>query len=208
MEVVIATRNPKKAEEIRRVLEGAALSILTLDDFPGCPDVEEGGEGFEANALRKAVVVSRHTGKAALADDSGLEVEALGGAPGVFSARYAGAAADDRENLEKLLREMRAVPAGRRGARYVCALALAFPDGGTATFLGTVEGRIGTEPRGSRGFGYDPVFYPEGHDRTFSEMRDAEKDALSHRGRALRELARFLGGCGPVERPGEALKRG
>jgi len=208
VEVVIATRNPKKVEEIRRMLEGDALAILTLDDFPGCPDVEEGGEGFEANARRKAAVVSRHTGKAALADDSGLEVEALGGAPGVFSARYAGEGAGDRENLEKLLREMRAVPAGRRGARYVCALALAFPDGRTATVHGTVEGRIGTEPRGSRGFGYDPVFYPEGHDRTFAEMRDEEKDAISHRGRALRELARFLGGSSPAERSRGALRRG
>jgi len=199
VEVVIATRNPKKGEELRRMLHGAPLSILTLERFPGCPDVAEEGESFEANALRKAVAVARFTGKAALADDSGLEVEALGGAPGVGSARYAGEGADDRRNLQKLLDALRDVPPERRGARYVCCLALAFPDGRTVTFSGTVEGRIGTEPRGARGFGYDPVFYPEGHARTFAEMGDDEKDAISHRGRALREVARFLDGRGPLQ---------
>lgn len=197
MELVIATRNPKKVEEIRRILDGASLSLLALEAFPGCPEVEEGGESFEANALRKAVTVARHTGKAALADDSGIEVDALGGAPGVFSARYAGGGADDRKNLQRLLDELAPVPPARRTGRYVCWLALAFPDGRTATFSGTVEGRIGTAPRGSRGFGYDPVFYPEGETRTFAEMTDAEKDAVSHRGRALRALIRHLqGGAG------------
>ncbi len=194
MEVVIATRNPKKIEEIRRMLAGSALSILTLDDFPDCPDVEEDGESFEANALKKAVAVSRYTGKTALADDSGLEVDALGGAPGVHSARYAGEGADDRKNLEKLLTELGRIAPECRGARYVCCIALAFPGGRTKTAFGSVEGRIGTAPRGSNGFGYDPVFYPEGHDRTFGEMGDDEKDRISHRGRALRELARHLGG--------------
>lgn len=194
MEIVIATRNPKKIEEIRRMLAGSALSILTLGDFPDCPEVEEDGESFEANALKKAVAVSRYTGKAALADDSGLEVDALAGAPGVHSARYAGEGADDRKNLEKLLDDLRPIVPERRTARYVCCIALAFPDGRTETAFGYVEGRIGTEPRGSNGFGYDPVFYPEGHDRTFGEMGDDEKDRISHRGRALRELARYLGG--------------
>lgn len=194
VELVIATRNPKKVEEIRRILAGAAFSLLTLDGFPGCPEVEEGGESFEANALRKAVAVARYTGKAALADDSGIEVDALGGTPGVLSARYAGEGADDQKNLQKLLDELASVPAERRTGRYVCWLALAFPDGRSATFAGTVEGRIGTEPRGSRGFGYDPVFYPEGEARTFGEMTDAEKDAISHRGRALRALVRHIEG--------------
>lgn len=195
MEIVIATRNPKKIEEIRRMLAGSALSILTLEDFPDCPDVEEDGESFEANALKKVVAVSRYTGKAALADDSGLEVDALDGAPGVFSARYAGEGADDRKNLEKLLTELDRIAPECRGARYVCCIALAFPDGRTATFSGTVEGRIGTEPRGEHGFGYDPVFYPEGHSRTFGEMTDDQKDRISHRGRALRALARYLQGA-------------
>lgn len=194
LEIVLATRNQKKIEEVKRILEGLRVSILTLDDFPECPEVEEDGETFEANAVKKAVNAARYTGKAALADDSGLEVDALEGAPGVLSARYGGAGADDRENVEKLLDVMRSIMSEKRSARFVCCIALAFPDGSVNTFHGSAVGRIGTEPRGSKGFGYDPVFYPQGHSRTFAEMRDDEKDAISHRGKALRKLARYLEG--------------
>ena len=147
--------------------------------------------------------MSARTGLPAVADDSGLEVDALGGAPGVFSARWAGPGADDRKNREKLLSELRSVPAGRRAARFVCCIALVFPgwpDGKAETFFGRVEGTIGLEPKGANGFGYDPVFIPDGpdgpsgHARTFAEMTGEEKDALSHRGRALRSLKNYLAG--------------
>jgi len=192
VDIVIATRNKRKLEEIGRIAAGRAISLLPLDDFTDCPRVAEDVETFEANAVKKAVLVSQCTRKHALADDSGLEVDALGGAPGVLSSRYAGPDADGLKNIEKLLDEMRSVAAERRGGRFVCCLAFASPDGAVKTFWGEIRGRIGTEPRGTNGFGYDPIFYPEGHHRTFAEMSDAEKDAISHRGRALQELARHL----------------
>ncbi len=193
-ELVIATRNKKKIEEIRRILEGLQVTLYSIDDFPGCPEVEEDADTFEGNAVKKAVAVARFTGKPAFADDSGLEVYALNRAPGVFSARYAGPDADDHKNRGKLLLEMTGIEKDRRGARFVCLVALAFPDGKVEIFEGFVEGRIGTAPRGSNGFGYDPVFYPTGHDRTFAEMRADEKDALSHRGMALKKLRGYISG--------------
>ncbi len=194
MDIVLATRNRKKIEEIKNILgrTGRAFRIFTLDGFPGCREVEEDGESFEANAVKKAVYISECTGMTAIADDSGLEAEALKGAPGVLSARYAGESADDRANFEKLLNEMRKVPGKNRNARFVCCIAMAFPDGGVKTFSGYVNGRIGTEPKGKNGFGYDPVFYPENSSRTFAEMNDNEKNSLSHRGMALRELQKYL----------------
>lgn len=192
MELVIATRNKKKIEEIRRVIGNIPISILTIDDFPGCPEVEEEGVTFQENAIKKAMTVSQCTGKPALADDSGLEVYALNNAPGILSSRYSGEDADDRKNIEKLLHEMRSVIDEERKARFVCCLALVFPDGGVEIFSGHVEGRIGREPKGSYGFGYDPLFYPKGHDMTFAEMTAEEKDSLSHRGKALREFQKFL----------------
>jgi XTP/dITP diphosphohydrolase len=193
VEIVVATRNTRKLEEIKRVAARWVLSLHSLAEFPGCPEVEEEGVTFEANALKKAVFVARWSQKPALADDSGLEVDALGGAPGVRSARYAGPDADDRKNIEKLLEAMRPVAVGQRGGRFVCCVALASPDGAARTFRGEVRGRIGIEPRGTNGFGYDPIFFPEGHDRTFAEMSDAEKDTVSHRAKAVRELGRYLG---------------
>jgi XTP/dITP diphosphohydrolase len=191
-EIVLATRNPAKAEEIRRIFHGSGIRLRTLEDFPGCPAVAEDGPTFEENAVRKAVAVARATGRAALADDSGLEVDALGGAPGVRSARYAGEMADDRMNLERLLHELRQVGEAKRRARFVCCLALAFPHGAVRTFRGCVEGSLAMVPRGERGFGYDPIFSPTGSSRTFAEMASAEKDAISHRGIALRALWAFL----------------
>jgi XTP/dITP diphosphohydrolase len=192
MDIVLATRNKKKIAEMKRITQNMSISIFTLDDFPGCPEVVEDGATFEENATKKARAVSAFTGKAALADDSGLEVYALEGAPGILSARFAGKGADDRKNTERLLFEMRSVSMEQRGARFVCSIALAFPDGSIHTFQGYAEGTIGIEPRGSRGFGYDPVFYPEGHERTFAEMDDNEKDVLSHRGKALKKVHKFL----------------
>ncbi len=191
-ELVIATRNKKKVGEIKRILQGVPVALYTLDDFPGCPDVEEDAGTFEGNAVKKAEAVARYTKKPAIADDSGLEVYTLNGAPGVWSARYAGVGADDRKNLDKLLAELQGVEEGKRGARFVCCVALAFPDGRVKTFLGFSEGKIGMEPKGVSGFGYDPVFYPKGHNTTFAEMSADEKDALSHRGAALRKLRAYL----------------
>ncbi len=192
MNIVLATRNKKKIEEIKRITEGIPAAIYTLDDFPDCPDVTEDGKTFEENAVKKAVAVAKHAGMPALADDSGLEVYALNGAPGVVSARYAGGDADDRKNLEKLLSKMRSINDEKRGGRFVCCMALAYPDGKIKTFFGYSEGKIGTEPKGSKGFGYDPIFYPTGHNRTFAEMTDKEKDILSHRGQALEKLHKYL----------------
>jgi len=194
MEIVLATRNKKKVEEIRRITADLPITVLSLGDFPDCPETVEDRDTFEGNAVKKAVEVALCTGKMSLADDSGLEVDALGGAPGVYSARYAPDAesGNDPKNYQKLLKDLKNIPSQERSAQFVCCLALAYPDGRTRTFFGYSRGRIGYEPRGAKGFGYDPVFLPEGFDRTFAEMTAAEKDALSHRGKAIEKLAEFL----------------
>jgi XTP/dITP diphosphohydrolase len=192
MEIVLATR--KKVEEIRRITADLPITVLSLDDFPNCPETLEDRDSFEGNAVKKAAEVAKCTGKLSLADDSGLEVDALGGAPGVYSARYApdATSGNDPRNYERLLKDLKNIPPQERGAQFVCCLAMAYPDGRTKTFFGYSRGRIGTEPRGKKGFGYDPVFLPEGFDRTFAEMTAEEKDTLSHRGKAIEKLAEFL----------------
>lgn len=190
IDIVLATRNRKKLEEMQRLLEGIPVRLYTLDDFPECPEVGEDEITFEGNAIKKAITVSRFTGKIAVSDDSGLEVYALGGAPGVYSARYAGEKADDRANIEKLLSEMKDVK--DRRARFVCVIALASPEGKVEVFDGYVEGTIGYEPVGEMGFGYDPVFFPKGFNKTFAEMESIEKDKLSHRGKALEKLRDYM----------------
>lgn len=192
MEIVLATRNKNKVGEMRRILDDINVQIKTLDDFPSCPEVEEDRDTFEGNAVKKALEISKCSGQIAVSDDSGLEVYELGGAPGVMSARYAGKNSGDAANLEKLLSEMKGFPDEKRGARFVCCIALAFPDGKVVTFQGFVEGRIGKVSTGSKGFGYDPVFYPSGYQKTFAEMTAGEKDALSHRGAALKKFKDHL----------------
>jgi XTP/dITP diphosphohydrolase len=193
MTIVLATTNRKKIEEMKRIFEGYGISFLALDSFPGCPDVIEDGKTFRENALKKALAIAKFTGYPAVADDSGLEVTALGGAPGVFSARYAGEGAKDEENVRKLLYEMRTFrDRSSRGARFVCCIAYATPEGNYRTFTGYVRGSIGTARKGFNGFGYDPVFYPEDQDRTFAEMTSSEKDLLSHRGKAMKKLYNYL----------------
>ncbi len=192
MEIVLATRNKKKIEEIKRITAGLPITILSLDNFPDCPETVEDRDTFEGNAVKKAVEVCQCTGKAALADDSGLEVDALNGAPGVYSARYAGGSGNDVKNYEKLLTELKNVPDEKRRAQFVCCMALAFPGGATKTFTGYAKGCIAHEPKGKTGFGYDPVFIPENKKNTFAEMTGEEKDSLSHRGKALEKLAEFL----------------
>ncbi len=194
MEIVLATRNKKKVEEIRRITADLPITVLSLADFPDCPETVEDADTFEGNAKKKATEVCQCTGKPALADDSGLEVDALHGAPGVYSARFAGGTGpgQDIRNYEKLLTELKSVPDDKRQARFVCCIAIAFPDGTVRTFSGYAQGCISREPKGKTGFGYDPVFIPEGHKRTFAEMTAEEKDALSHRGKALEKTAEFL----------------
>ena len=199
--LVVATRSGHKLRELRELLQSPGDELVSLDDLgvPGEP--VEDGLTFETNARIKARFAARATGLPALADDSGLEVDALAGAPGVRTRRYAGPNATDAENNAKLLRELDGLPSTARGARYVCVLALAIPDasapGGLrlTTRRGTSRGRIALEPRGSGGFGYDPLFEPARErpgGRTFGEYGTAEKDAISHRGRAARRMAPVL----------------
>ncbi|MFH0810629.1 MAG: XTP/dITP diphosphatase [Pseudomonadota bacterium] len=191
--LLAATRNRGKLAEIAAALADLKkLTLVRLDSFPDVAEVMEDGETFEANALKKARQVAAATGMATLADDSGLEVAALGGAPGVYSARFAGAAADDEANNRKLLAQMAGVADGGRQAAFRCVLALCLPGGECRTCQGELRGTIGREPRGSHGFGYDPLFVPEGQTRTISELGVEVKARISHRARALAELRRIL----------------
>jgi XTP/dITP diphosphohydrolase len=186
-ELLVASRNPKKLAELRRVLDGAGLSGLTLvslKDVARFDEAPEAGATFEDNALAKARDAFAATGLASVADDSGLEVAALHGMPGVLSARWAGNHGDDAGNTALLLAQLRDVPDGRRGAAFVSACALASA-AGEVVVRGEWPGTIAREPRGDGGFGYDPVFIPDGHSRTAAQLSPAEKDAISHRGRAL-----------------------
>ncbi|GAB5045642.1 XTP/dITP diphosphatase [Thermodesulfovibrio sp. TK110] len=192
MQIVIASRNKKKIEELKRILEGLSIEILSVNNFPHIEEVVEDGLTFQENALKKARYVCKQIGMPALADDSGLEVDALGGAPGVRSARYAGDNASDEDNIKKLLKELEGVPLEKRSARFVCCIALVFPDGREYLFWGYVKGKITETPKGSYGFGYDPVFIPEGFSITFAQMPPDEKDRISHRKKALDKLKEFL----------------
>lgn len=189
LEIVLATRNPGKLAELNALLEGLPVRLHAAADFPGAPEVDEDAPTLEGNARKKALALHTHTGLPALADDTGLEVAALGGRPGVHSARYAGPAADDAANRAKLLAELSA--AADRSARF--RTVVAFADGEAVhTFEGVCTGRIAEAPRGTGGFGYDPLFVPDGEAWTFAELPAAEKNAISHRGRALRHFTDFL----------------
>ena len=195
--VVLATRNAGKLRELARILGaqdsgGAQIRLAGLDEFPGAPDVPETGATFEENALLKARAIASYTGLPAVADDSGLCVDALSGMPGVLSARWAGAHGDDQANLELVLAQLADVPDARRGAQFVCAAALVVPGTREWVVTGRVEGRLIRSPSGSGGFGYDPIFLPDGFGQTTAEMTAEAKDAISHRGRAFRALAPFI----------------
>lgn len=188
--LVLATRNAAKLRELARIL-GDQVPLAGLDAFPGAPDVPESGATFEENALLKARAIAEYTHLPAVADDSGLCVDALNGMPGVLSARWAGGHGDDKANLDLVLAQVADVPDTRRGARFVCAAALV--DGAREVVVtGTVAGRLTRERRGSGGFGYDPIFLPDGFEETTAEMTPEAKDAISHRGRAFRALAEFI----------------
>lgn len=195
--LVLATRNRKKLVELDRILRDAGVSVelLTLDDVE-VPEVVESGATFAENAILKATATAAATGLPAVADDSGLAVDALNGMPGVLSARWSGGAATDAANLRLVLEQIGDVPDDRRGAAFVCVAALAEPGGEVRTVEGRVVGHLLRAPVGEGGFGYDPIFVPEGHDRTTAQMSAAEKDALSHRGQAFRAVADLLGAGG------------
>ena len=189
MKIIAATHNKDKIREIRQILADAGVCIGSMSEaWLDALDVEENGSAFEENATLKAEEVTRLTGIAALADDSGLCVDALAGAPGIYSARYAGPEADTRANNAKLLEAMRDVPEAERTGRYVSAVALAYPDGRLLVGRGECEGRILYEERGSGGFGYDTLFAPEGSERSFAVMSAEEKNRISQRSRALAQL--------------------
>jgi XTP/dITP diphosphohydrolase len=195
--LVMATHNPGKVRELAALLGDLEVRLLSLADFPEIPDISEEGATFAQNARAKARAVARLTGLLALADDSGLEVEALGGRPGVHSARYAvdltgGASPTDRDNWMKLLKEMAGIPWERRSARFVCVAALAWPDGRVHTTRGECAGVISFEPKGEQGFGYDPVFWVPEFERTMAELPPAVKNQISHRARALAALKEML----------------
>jgi len=194
-DLLVATRNPGKLVELRRLLEAehvAGVRVLGLADVPEFPEEPETGATFAENALAKARDATKATGLAAVADDSGLTVDALGGMPGVLSARWSGRHGDDRANLELVLGQLADVPDARRGAAFVCAAALVVPGGQEVVVHGEWTGRLVHSPRGTGGFGYDPVFVPDGETRTSAELTPQEKDALSHRGRAMRALLPHL----------------
>jgi XTP/dITP diphosphohydrolase len=187
--IAVASKNAHKLREIARICADWPVSWKTVETtHEPWPDVAEPHETYLDNARAKAREIARSFGVPALADDSGIEVDALGGAPGPRSARFAGEEATDEENLEKLLAAVADVAEAARTARYRCVAVLAWPDGREMSAEGVCEGRLDSHPRGSRGFGYDPAFVPEGFDRTMAELDDDEKNAISHRGRALRTL--------------------
>lgn len=188
--LVLATRNRGKIEEVERVLKQhtAHIKLKSVADFD-IADVEETGSSFEENALLKAATIAEKTGLPALADDSGIAIDALNGAPGIFSARWAGTHGDDAANMAKVLQQLENTIDSQRGAAFVCVIALALPNGKSITVRGELRGVVKREPIGEFGFGYDPIFQPEGFDITTAQMSPEQKDAISHRGIALREIA-------------------
>lgn len=202
-QVIIATQNLGKAKDFEALFRPFGYEVLTLRDIAEDIDVEETGTTFEENAILKAETVAKLLNKAVIADDSGLEIDALNGEPGVYSARYAGGEKSDSANIEKVLEKMAGIPEERRHARFRCVLAIAVPGKETKTFSGTCEGYIIEASRGANGFGYDPVFWVPAEGRTLAEMQPQEKAAISHRGNAMREmqqsLSKLLDGFDTVE---------
>ena len=192
MKLVVATKNQGKLKEIQSILSEMNIHVQTLNDYPSIPDVIEDGEIFEANARKKASVSLTATGELTLADDSGLVVDALDGKPGIHSARYAETQGDDQANNAKLLKALAHVPNEKRQAAFVCSMVLLSPDGRQWRAEGRCEGVIAKEPRGSGGFGYDPLFFIPAMGKTMAELTGEEKNAISHRGKALRKMKSVL----------------
>jgi XTP/dITP diphosphohydrolase len=191
-ELIVATGNNGKLIEINELLKGYVATMLSLKDFPGLPEIEEDGLTFTENAIKKAKLTSLATGKPVIADDSGLLVAALDGRPGVYSARFASPGASDAQNNQKLLAELSGIPAEKRLACFQCVIALYQPDGSCVTFSGELDGLILESPRGSGGFGYDPLFLVREYGKTLAELPPEIKNRISHRGKALHKLKAFL----------------
>lgn len=192
MEIVLATRNQHKKQELVALLSGLDIAIRTLDDFPEAPEVVEDGDTCEANAMKKAVEIARYTGLPAVADDTGLEVDALNGRPGAFAARYAGEHATYEDNCRKLLQELHGVSPAQRGARFVTVAAIAFPGGKTMSAKGVLNGVIAESATGSHGFGYDPVFVLPEYGQTLGQLPPEVKNQISHRARAFAQAKTLL----------------
>ncbi|MBN2465061.1 RdgB/HAM1 family non-canonical purine NTP pyrophosphatase [candidate division WOR-3 bacterium] len=193
MKLLLATRNRNKVIEMQQALEGTGWQVVMLSDVKGAPEVKEDGATFEENALKKARSAAQVSGLWTLAEDSGLEIDALGGEPGVRSARYAGEGVTDGERIRKVLGQLVSVRDEQRTARFRCVMCVIDPAGGERCFEGRCEGRIAHNAGGSSGFGYDPVFIPEGHEKTFAELGFAVKGKISHRARALQQVIDYLG---------------
>lgn len=191
-ELVLATRNPHKGEELAALLAGLGITIRTLKDFPEAPEVEEDGATCEANAIKKAVEIARATGIPSVADDTGLEVDALGGRPGVYAARYAGEQASYEDNCRKLISELSGVPREQRKARFLTVAAMAVPGEQIQVALGELNGYITEHPMGSRGFGYDPIFYVPELGATLAELSAEQKNVISHRAKAFQRVRELL----------------
>jgi XTP/dITP diphosphohydrolase len=185
--LLLATGNNHKRQELQELLSGLKIQIVTLDDIEPLPEVEEDGFTFEENAIKKASVNASLSGLITLADDSGLAVDELDGKPGVYSARFAGVDANDEKNNQKLLALLNDVPEEQRTARFKCVIAICSPEGKTATVEGSCEGRIAMKPSGHQGFGYDPLFIPQGWKKSFAMLSAEEKNLISHRGKALQK---------------------
>jgi XTP/dITP diphosphohydrolase len=192
MKIVLATGNQHKLREFQQILATDTLEIVPQSTFPGCPEVVEDGSSFEENALKKARAIAAHTKCVTMADDSGLEVDALMGEPGIYSARYAGEPSSDERNIELLLENMRRVCQAQRGAQFTCVIAVVTPEGRELVAQGLCRGLITTRPIGSDGFGYDPVFLHEPSNRTFAQLSSIEKNSISHRAQAVRKLRELL----------------
>ena len=192
MKLLLATRNRNKVIEMQQALEGTGWQVVMLSDIAGAPEVEEDGATFEENALKKARSAVRFTGLWTIAEDSGLEIDALGGEPGVKSARYAGEGATDAERIRKVLGQLVAVRDERRTARFRCVMCIVDSAGTERCFEGRCEGRIAHSARGSSGFGYDPIFVPHGYDQTFAELGFGVKSKISHRARAMEQVMDYL----------------
>ena len=192
MKLIFATGNENKMREIREILAGRGYEILSMKEAGIDVDVVEDGKTFAENELIKARAISKIAGELVLADDSGLEIDALGGEPGIYSARYMGHETSYTEKNNNLISRLEGVPDEKRTARFVCAMAAVFPDGREETVVGTMEGRIGYEIAGENGFGYDPIFYLPEYGKTSAEISPEEKNAISHRGKALRAIAELL----------------
>lgn len=190
--LIVATKNKGKMKEIEEILAGLPYEVVSMEDAGISQDIDEYGSTFEENALIKAKEIAEITGEMVMADDSGLEVDFLNGAPGIYSARYAGEGASDSDRNHKLLNALKDVPFEKRTARFVCAIAVVFPEGESFTVRGTCEGYIGFEPRGNHGFGYDPLFFIQEYHKTVAEMSSEQKNQISHRGSALRQMLKKL----------------